>query len=305
MGTVAGVPQPFPYQGSKRRLASQIVACIPLQTKRLIEPFVGSGPITLAAARLGRARRFLLNDIHEPLMRLWRKIIKEPQELADEYESLWHDQSGQERQYYDWVRDRFNESNEPHLFLYLMARCVKAAIRYNANGKFNNSPDNRRVGMRPATMRRNIMHTSALLRGRVRLVCQDYREMLANANTGDVVYMDPPYQGVCTTRDHRYCGGVDFESFVDCLKDLNHRSVAFIVSYDGRTGAKVHGRMLPTQLDLVRLELHVGRSTQATLLGRNDTTVESLYLSPVLLARLGKIPHCLTHEPKLPLFAEI
>src|SRR5437588_10922330 len=64
---------------------------------------------------------------------------------------LWLEQAGQEREYYDQVRDRFNESNEPHHFLYLLARCVKAAVRYNGEGKFNNSPDNRRLGMRPAT----------------------------------------------------------------------------------------------------------------------------------------------------------
>ena len=50
MSAVRGVPHPFPYQGSKRQLARQIVSCVPAQTKRLIEPFVGSGAITLATA---------------------------------------------------------------------------------------------------------------------------------------------------------------------------------------------------------------------------------------------------------------
>jgi DNA adenine methylase len=147
MGAVRGVPQPFPYQGSKRQLAKQIVECIPPDTKRLIEPFTGSAAVTLATAYLRNAQRFLLNDAHEPLMKLWKKIVNEPEELADEYKSLWLAQSGQEREYYDWVRDRFNQSDEPHYFLYLLARCVKAAIRYNGNGKFNNSPDNRRLGV--------------------------------------------------------------------------------------------------------------------------------------------------------------
>jgi len=305
MSAIQGVPQPFPYQGSKRQLASRIVACIPQHTQRLIEPFAGSAAVTLAAAQLCRAQRFFLNDVHEPLMKLWTKIVNDPEELAKEYESLWFEQSGQEREYYDRVRDRFNQSSEPHLFLYLLARCVKAAVRYNGDGKFNNSPDNRRIGMRPPTMRRNIMHTSALLHGRVRLTCQDYRAALAEATPEDVVYMDPPYQGVCDTKDHRYCGRVDFDSFAASLRDLNHRGVAFIVSYDGRTGEKVHGRTLPGQLNLIRLEVRVGPSTQATLLGRKDATVESLYLSPVLLAKLGKMPRSLTDEPTFPLFADV
>jgi DNA adenine methylase len=302
MGAVRGVPQPFPYQGSKRQLARQIVACIPPETKRLIEPFAGSAAITLASAKLDRARRFLLSDAHDPLMKLWRKIVDEPKELSNEYNSLWLAQSGQEREYYDWVRERFNQSNEPHFFLYLLARCVKAAVRYNGNGKFNNSPDNRRLGMRPATMAQNIMHASVLLRGRVRLASRDYRETLAEANPDDVVYMDPPYQGVCDTRDHRYCRGVGFDSFVESLNDLNRRRVAFIVSYDGRTGEKIHGRPLPANLELVRVDVHVGRSTQATLLGRKDATVESLYLSSVLLDRLGTVPKDLKDDPEPSLF---
>jgi DNA adenine methylase len=305
MSAIRGVPQPFPYQGSKRQLARQIVACIPQQTERLIEPFAGSAAVTMAVAQLRRARRFFLNDVHEPLMKLWKMIVNHPEELANKYESLWLEQAGQEREYYDRVRDRFNQSNEPDLFLYLLARCVKAAVRYNGNGKFNNSPDNRRLGMRPPTMRRNLLHVSALLRGRVRLTCQDYQATLAEATSDDVVYMDPPYQGVCDTRDHRYCGSVDFGSFAESLQDLNRRRVAFIVSYDGRTGEKVHGRALPTKLDLVRVEVSVGPSTQATLLGRKDMTVESLHLSPVLLTRLGGTPNCLIDEPTLPLFADV
>lgn len=305
MSAVHGVPQPFPYQGSKRQLARQIVACIPPDTRRLIEPFAGSAAISLATAHFRRARRFFLNDGHEPLMKLWKKIVNKPEELAKDYRALWEAQSGQERDYYDWVRDRFNESNEPHFFLYLLARCVKAAVRYNGNGKFNNSPDNRRLGMRPGTMAQNIRYASALLRGRVRLTCKDYRETLAEATSEDVVYMDPPYQGVCDTRDHRYCAGVRFDAFVESLNDLNGRAVGFIVSYDGRTGEKVHGRPLPAALDLVRLEVEVGRSTQATLLGRKDNTVESLYLSSALMTRIGAVPDCLKNEPEPSLFGDL
>ncbi|MHB1422235.1 MAG: DNA adenine methylase [Gemmataceae bacterium] len=305
MSAVPGVPQPFPYQGSKRQLAKQIVACLPSETKRLVEPFAGSAAVSLAAAHLRRAHRFFLNDAHEPLIKLWKKIVAEPEDLAKQYKSLWQEQSGQEREYYDLVRQQFNESNEPHFFLYLLARCVKAAVRYNGNGKFNNSPDNRRLGMRPETMGQNIRHASALLRGRVRLTCQDYRATLREVNAEDVVYMDPPYQGVCATRDHRYCSGVTFDSFVESLDELNRRGVAFLVSYDGRTGDKVHGRSLPAELDLVRLDVKVGRSTQATLLGRKDNTVESLYLSSRLLARLGTVPDCLKNEPEPSLFGDL
>jgi len=299
MGAIRNVPHPFPYQGSKRQLASQIVECVPEATHRLIEPFVGSGAITLASAHLRRAEKFWLNDLHKPLARLWKAILQEPERLANLYERLWRHQRGREREFYDKVRERFNASPQPHLFLYLLARCVKAAIRYNTQGEFNNSPDNRRLGMRPESMRFNILRAAELLKNRTRVTCRDYRQVLASASPEDVVYMDPPYQGVCNTRDHRYCHGVSFHEFVSALRDLNDREIPYIVSYDGRTGDKIHGHPLPRDLNLEHLEVAVGRSTQATLLGRQHTTVESLYLSPAILARLRGVPKVFAEERDL------
>jgi hypothetical protein len=39
---------------------------------------------------------------------------------------------------------------------------VKAAVRYNATGEFNQSPDNRRMGALPETMRAHIPGGSRL-----------------------------------------------------------------------------------------------------------------------------------------------
>ncbi len=103
--------------------------------------------------------------------------------------------------------------------------------------------------------------------------------------------MDPPYQGVCATRDTRYIDSVRFEEFVETLADLNQRQIAYIVSYDGRTGTKKYGKPLPEFLELTQIEVDAGRSSQATLLGRADRTYESLYLSPSLISRITlKLP---------------
>jgi len=303
MGRVQGVPHPFPYQGSKRQLAREIVSCIPPNAKRLVEPFVGSGAVTLASAWLCKADQYLLNDAHKPVMELWRVIIDDPEGLAQRYERLWADQHGRERAYYDQIRELFNKTEEPHYFLYLLARCVKAAVRYNRNGEFNNSPDNRRRGMRPETMRLNLKLASELLKGRVEVSCEDYKAVLRSLTADDIVYMDPPYQGVCDKHDHRYVSGVEYHEFVVSLAMLNEAGVPFIVSYDGRTGDKMHGRLLPKSLKVRRFEIKVGRSTQATLLGRDQVTIESLYLSQSLLERLDKIPAVIRKEPDLPLFA--
>jgi DNA adenine methylase len=58
---------------------------------------------------------------------------------------------------------------------------------------------------------------------------------------------------------------------------------------------------LPDHLDLTHMELEAGRSSQATLLGRDDATFESLYISPVLSKELTspKMIYHFTHNEQM------
>ncbi len=277
-------PQPIPYQGSKRQIASAILSYFPQRNSRLVEPFAGSAALSIAAATRNLADRYWINDLHSPLIGLWQEIIFRPEILADRYTRLWNDQLGNEVAFYKMVRSRFNQHHDPADFLYLLARCVKAAVRYNANGEFNNSPDNRRKGARPLEMCWRMTQSSALLKNRTRFTSWDYKTVLDNCSSSDLIYMDPPYQGVCGRSNQRYLPKFDHDEFCFELAKLNEKNIMFAVSYDGRTGAKTYGPNLPKNLNLIHFELCVGRTTQATLLGRNVTTYESLYLSPTLVS---------------------
>ena len=285
------LPQPIPYQGSKRLLAPLIIRHFPPHVDRLVEPFAGSAAISIAVAARRMADRFWINDANTALIDLWREIIFHPEEISQAYTELWHGQMGREREFFDEVRARFNKTGCPSDFLYLLARCVKGAIRYNSRGEFNNTPDNRRKGARPAEMRRRILGASALLNSVTRLTSWDYKKVLPQCTPDDLVYMDPPYQGVCGRRDQRYLPKFNHDEFCKELDRLNDRGILFVVSYDGRTGSKAFGQPVPSWLGLKHLEIKAGRSTQATLLGRADITYESLYLSPALVKALSQRGH--------------
>ncbi|MEW5842019.1 MAG: DNA adenine methylase [Bacteroidota bacterium] len=281
------VPHPIPYQGSKRNLAKYILPFFPLDVDMLIEPFSGSAAITIAAAQSGKASLFHINDINEPLVSLFHEIVNDPQKISNNYEKLWKEQLGCEREYYDQVRDLFNKAHKPEHLLYLLVRCVKASIRYNSNGEFNQSPDNRRKGRNPKEMRNDIFSTSHLLKNRITITSRDYKEILPISSPRDLVYLDPPYQGVCSNRDPRYIEGIHHAEFIEELKKMNERNISFILSYDGKRGSVTYGETLPKQLELYKYEIKVGRSSQSTLLGHNDYTYESLYLSKSLQDRLA------------------
>jgi len=130
-------PHSIPYQGSKRQIAKYILPFFPHEINTLLEPFAGSAAISIAAACHGKAFCFHLNDINKPLMALWHEIINNPQVIVESYERLWKEQQGKARQFYDYVRDEFNCTHRPDYLLYLLARCVKASVRYNPKGEFN------------------------------------------------------------------------------------------------------------------------------------------------------------------------
>ena len=276
------IPHPIPYQGSKRRLAALILGYSPPGVRTLFEPFAGSAAVTLAAAAGNTAEHFVLGDSLDALAALWNAIILRPRSLADEYEAVWEAQKTDPRNHFLGIRDEYNRTHQPVHLLYLLARCVKNAVRFSACGEFNQSADHRRTGRTPGRMRQEILAASALLTERCAVECADYTVLLNQATPQDLVYMDPPYQGVSGSRDRRYGEQLDLERLVESLDDLNHRDVPFVLSFDGSHGEKEYGQELPKGLGLTRVLVNTGRSSQATLNGVDAQTTESIYLSPGL-----------------------
>jgi DNA adenine methylase len=276
------VPHPIPYQGSKRLLAKVILDHVPGGIRCLVEPFAGSAATTLAAASRRLAERYWIGDSLGPLVEIWKNIIERPLEFADDYERIWEAQRSDPRTHYLSVRRQFNEERQPAQLLYLLARCVKNAVRFSSSGEFNQSADHRRSGMHPKKMRHEIRGASALLRGKTEALSGDYQGLLEQATANDLVYMDPPYQGVSDARDPRYFQQLDFDRLMASLDRLNIKNVPFLLSFDGTCGTRTYGKPLPEELHLRRVLIHTGKSSQATLNGEDAETVESLYVSPAI-----------------------
>ena len=276
------VPVLVQYQGSKRKLASDIMTYMPSHVKTLVEPFCGMASLTFAAAQQNRAEFYWLNDLNQDVARVLDAAINNPDELADGYEDIWNGQFSGEGTHVDHffrMRDIFNagEGNAA-IFLYLLARCVKGAVRYGPNG-LNQSPDKRRHGTRPELMRRNILMISGLLKGRSKVTSLDYKEIFSQVSSDDFLYMDPPYQGTSGRKDARYIAGVGVDELEQQLAILDDKQVKYLLSYDGICGDKTYGRDLSSDLQCHKVLLDAGRSTQSTLLGRADKTLEALYVS--------------------------
>jgi DNA adenine methylase len=291
-------PHIVQYQGSKRILAPQIIQYMPKHFNRLIEPFSGMAAISIAVAQKRRTEQYYINDLNAPLVNMLKNAVENPRTLIEKYCTLWKKQFdyGDEhvKHFYD-VRTMFNAGDEsPENMLYLLARCVKGAVRYGKDGKFNQSPDKRRHGTNPKNIEANVYAVSSLLKGKSKFSVFDYRELFEMARPGDLVYMDPPYQGVTNTRDNRYFSGVPFTEFTAAIELLNKKNVDFLISYDGECGGKEYGEELPSALECQKILLNAGTSSQATLLGRKATTYEALYVSRNLQPHRILVPQQMT-----------
>ncbi|MYK57767.1 MAG: DNA adenine methylase, partial [Rhodospirillaceae bacterium] len=273
------------YQGSKRKLAPTIAAYLPGGIETFYEPFAGSAAMSIYAAHHGLAARFAIADSLAPMIELLRAIVEAPEATAARYRELWHGQTAGDDGYFNRVRERYNESGDHVDLLYLICRCVKNSIRFNRSGRFTQSVDKRRLGMRPDKMQRAIHGVSATLRGRVEFRVGDWLNTTADVRPVDFVYMDPPYLGTSIGRDRRYHQQMMRDDLVAGLASLRKRQIPFALSYDGSTGGKEYGPPLPSALGLTRMFLNAGPSSQATLNGRREETVESLYLTPGLSDR--------------------
>lgn len=292
------IPHIVQYQGSKRILAPQILQYMPQKFNRLIEPFAGMAAISIATAYEGRTDSFMINDLNKPLVDLLREAIENPKQLVKDYSAVWNEQfaygDDHVQHFYD-VRERFNSGDEkPANMLYLLARCVKGAVRYGKTGNFNQSPDKRRHGTNPKTLEQNVHAIAYLLKGKARFSALDYHEILEMANPGDLVYMDPPYQGVTNVRDNRYFAGVPFDEFAQAVEMLNRKGVDYLISYDGACGEKEYGEELPESLNCKKVMLNAGVSSQSLLLGKKSITFEALYVSEALVPIYKMLPQQLS-----------
>ena len=118
--------------------------------------------------------------------------------------------------------------------------------------------------------------------------------LFEQALPGDFFYLDPPYQGTSEGRDQRYFESVSRERIIEGLSLLNRKAIPFVLSYDGSCGNMNYGEPLPTGL-ADRVLLDVGRSSQATLNGKDHVTIESLYISPSLQYTGTHAPMPLSH----------
>lgn len=92
-------------------MAHEIVKYVPKKVKKIIEPFAGTGAVSIFAAYQNICEAFVLNDINTPLIQMLELCIEEPEILAEQYSEIWHGQFSENENninYFFKIRNEFN-----------------------------------------------------------------------------------------------------------------------------------------------------------------------------------------------------
>lgn len=265
------------WSGSKRKQSEFIVSKMPKEIDTYYEPFVGGGSVMIQLLHSDiKVNNFVCSDINSDLIVLWNTIKDVPQFLIDSYTQMWSEMNQTDdiaikKEYYHKVRDEFNKSRKPELFLYLSRTCMNGLIRYNSSGNFNTSLHLTRKGITPDKMESIIREWSKLINEKnVQFVHQSYLDI--KSGEGDFLYLDPPYSAT----KGMYNGTLDYEVFWNWMREQKGK---YILSFDGKRAEVDNTYDVPKDIYTSHEYVDNGRSTFKDLKVQVvENVFESLYI---------------------------
>ncbi len=215
------------WVGGKSTLMAEIGKVMP-PGKRLIEPFAGSCAVTLNTSY----ERYVVADINQDLINLYRMIREQPESIISLSRNLFSCCNSHDEYYR--LRDVFNQRTsdlltQGALFLFLNRHGYRGLCRYNKRkGEFNVPYGHYK---KPYFPEKEIHHLSEKLQNAT-LLCAGFKETLALAEPGDVVYCDPPYIKKSRFTQYHSSGFnmADQRELVVCLEGMYTKGVSVVAS---------------------------------------------------------------------------
>ena len=186
------VKPPLKWAGGKFRLLPVILPALEVfpSSRRLVEPFAGSGAVFLNAPHSS----CLVCDTNRDLIELYTAAARSKAAFIQRCKEYFTPQSNTAETFYR-LREAFNGlahgEERAAVFLYLNRHAYNGLVRYNAKGLFNTPFGRYKAPYFPQT------ELEALVRrteeADIAFAVSDFRDTFAALRKGDVVYCDPPY----------------------------------------------------------------------------------------------------------------
>lgn len=177
------------WAGGKTKFVREIVSRLPQLPSgaTYYEPFLGAGAVFLAYA----PRRAILSDLNPDLIKTFKAVRNQPGEVVKRLYALHARDS--EDSYYR-IRDKFNQGGPLSLqaarFIYLNQTSFNGIYRVNRRGQYNVPYGFKH---KPNIPGKHELEAASTILKSATVVLADYKSIMKEAISGDVVYLDPPY----------------------------------------------------------------------------------------------------------------
>jgi DNA adenine methylase len=220
------------WVGNKFRQAHLIAGLLPESIDAYYEPFVGTGAVLATVS----PARGIAGDSLPVLIDFHRLVQTKPEQLVSHYALSREQILERGRPAYEEVKKRFNAEPNPKDLLVISRTCYGGVMRFTRDGRIS-TPMGPHTPMSPEKLAGYMVDWRDRLKG-TSFVHRDFRETMADAGEGAVVYCDPPYlhgQSILY-------GAQDFRTaqLWTAALEAVERGARVVVSIDGwrRSGAK-------------------------------------------------------------------
>lgn len=266
------------WSGSKRSQAEKIVSMMPKEINTYYEPFLGGGSVFIKLAMSKKTvNKYVLSDINQDLIDLWRQIKTNPKSISLSYTKMWNEMYNlsdweSKKKYYFDVRDRFNNKKSLDDFMFIMRTAYNGMPRYNKKGLFNSPLHPKRNGIHPEKLNNILIFWNKILNDKnVVFLCKSYEE--TETRNDDFLYLDPPYAGI----KGMYYGTLDdYNLLWDFLKKQKSK---WMLSFHRKTTSTELQIKIPKEIYISHELLESGNSSFRRLNGTSNKeyVFESLY----------------------------
>jgi DNA adenine methylase len=244
------------WVGNKQKFSSEIISKFPESFNKYHEPFMGSAAVLASLS----PKKGVGSDTLKPLVEIFIKLKEEPDLLKEWYEERWVIAHGdKKKEGYEIIKSSFNKKPNPADFLFLTRSCYGGVIRFRKNDGYMSTPCGAHEPIKPSSFNQRVDIWNERVQG-CEFRCQDYKEAMSNAKTGDLVYCDPPYD---FSQSILY-GGQNFvlEELYEAIKKCRERGVYVALSIDGskKSGKDKCNINPPENLFETEVFVDVGRS---------------------------------------------
>jgi DNA adenine methylase len=244
------------WVGSKQKFAHDIIAHFPQRFGTYHEPFLGAGGVMAVLA----PDRGFGSDIYAPLIEIYQSLVTDPALLKAWYAARWNSfQAGDRVAVYETIKARFNAAPNGADFLFLCRACYGGVVRFRKSNGHMSTPCGSHPVMPPAAFDRRVDLWHQRSRG-MSFARLDYREAMARARPGDLIYCDPPYSH---SQSILYgAQAFDLEDLFQAIAEARSRSVHVALSIDGskKSGQRSCEIAAPPGLFEREIMVNVGRS---------------------------------------------